>query len=77
MHNGAMDPHKALKAWRGDRTLLEAGRLLEIDPSYVSYLENDPRREPSITIAMRILAVTGIPVEAWEKPKSKPTAKSA
>lgn len=72
-----MDPRQALKEWRAGRSYVTVSRLIGIDPTYVRYLELDPDRQPSVTVAAKIEAATGIPCAAWARRDPAPQAEGA
>lgn len=59
-----MDAADQLRAWRGERSLKEAGQLLGCDASYVHLLEARAR-VPGRKIALALRDVAGVPIEAW------------
>jgi transcriptional regulator with XRE-family HTH domain len=58
--------HDALRAWMEDtkRTTLEMAVLLQISQAHLSHLMNGGR-SPSLALAARIEAATGIKATSW------------
>jgi hypothetical protein len=55
-----------LKAWRGSRTLREAGEILRCHLTAIRMLEKGMRK-PGRELSLRIAHVAKIPVKAWEE----------
>ena len=55
-----------LREWRdrARKTQAQVAEFLEVDKSFVSYLESGTHR-PSLENAFRLQRLTGIPAEAW------------
>lgn len=67
------EPRELLRAWRGDRTLIQAAPSLDCNPSTLSLIETG-KRQPGLALAIRIRDVVGIPVEAWGEAKAERAA---
>lgn len=59
-----MNGPSLLRAWRGDRSLVAASRVIDCDPSTLSLLENG-KRKPGRELALRLQEHAGIPAAAW------------
>lgn len=66
-----MNAQERLRAWRGERTLIQAAVALGCDPSTISLLENG-KRKPGLALALKLEAVTAIPVAAWSESTADP-----
>lgn len=53
-----------LRAWRGERTQVEAAQIIGCNPSFISQLET-AKNQPSIDWAIVIEHHTGIPPRDW------------
>lgn len=60
-----MDAAESLRAWRGKRSLAEAGGLIGCDASYVRYLEKRQKVPQRRNFLAKLHDVVGIPTEAW------------
>lgn len=62
--------HDELRAWceRNGRTAAEVAKMLGVTRPQVSHLQTGARK-PSLALATRIQALTGIPVTSWHDDK--------
>lgn len=66
-----LSARERLRKWRGSRSQAEVAELLEVEQARVSKLESGKYRRPSLTLALRIQEVTGIPAKQWDRPTDR------
>lgn len=71
-----MNGPQLLRAWRGERSLVAASRVIDCDPSTLSLLENG-RRKPGRDLALRLQEHAGVPVTAWSEGGAQPPTVAA